>query len=74
MTVELDPTLAEQVREAAEASGLSADAFVRQALAACLADWDEDLRRLDEPGADVDAKDALDRFEAAVAEKLRARE
>jgi hypothetical protein len=72
-TVSLDGPLADDIRAAAEARGLSPEDFVRQAVAgelendALTADWSEDLRRLDEPGANVSLDEAFDRFKAKIA-------
>ena len=75
LTVSLPAPLAEDIRAAAEARGLTPEQYVRQQLADGIAldaeaaelDWNEDLRRLDEPGANTPLDEAFDRFDAKVA-------
>lgn len=61
LTITLPAPLANEVRAAAEACGLSPDEYVRQSLAEELEfnpgqDWEaDDLARLAEPGEDTDA-------------------
>lgn len=73
LKIELEAPLAERVKQAAAEAGVSVDAFVGQSLEAWLDDWAEDLRRLAEPGDDIDAEVALARFQARVAELLAER-
>jgi hypothetical protein len=77
LTISLTGPLADEVRAAAEAAGLSPEEYVRRELAETLAayehddedlSWDEDERRLDEPGENVPLDEAFDRFKAKVAE------
>ncbi|MBL8551047.1 MAG: hypothetical protein JNJ73_13760 [Hyphomonadaceae bacterium] len=71
--IELDGELADQVREAAAARGLTPEDYARQVLAFRVGDeedldWDEDIRRLDEPGENIPLDEAFDRFKDKVAE------
>jgi hypothetical protein len=57
---------ADDVRAAAAACGMSPDEYVRQAVAEELVansaetlDWDQDLRRLEEPGDNIPAEPAF---------------
>lgn len=72
LTVTLPDPLAEEVRVAAAAQGMSPEEFVRQqvvdGLAASELDWDEDLRRLHEPGDHIALDGAFGRLSAMVAE------
>ncbi|GIK50079.1 MAG: hypothetical protein KJZ75_01430 [Hyphomonadaceae bacterium] len=77
LTISLTGPLAEEVRAAAEARGLTPEDYVRQQIADDLAfeaeyndlSWDEDLRRLEEPGADVPAEEIF----AEIRTRLEAR-
>jgi len=77
LTISLTGPLAEEVRAAAEARGLTPEDYVRQQIADDLAfeaeyndlRWDEDLRRLEEPGADVPAEEIF----AEIRTRLEAR-
>ena len=79
LTVSLPSPLADEVRAAADARGISPEDYVRQAVVEDLSAsegenapaWDEDLRRLAEPGANAPLDEAFDRFRANIA---RARE
>ena len=77
LTISLTGSLAEDVRAAAEAAGLSPEDYVRRELAETMAayqhddedlSWDEDMRRLEEPGENIPLDEAFDRFKAKVAE------
>ncbi|MEJ0060899.1 MAG: hypothetical protein WDM79_15525 [Terricaulis sp.] len=59
INIELHGALASKVRAAAEASGLTPDAWAAQTMAAWLLTWDEDLRRLEEPGENTPAEQAF---------------
>lgn len=68
--------LAEEVRAAAEARGVSPEEYVRDAVAEGLVandqadmslDWDDDLRRLAEPGENAPLDQAFDRFKIGIA-------
>jgi hypothetical protein len=75
LTISLTGALADNIRAAAEARGLSPEDYVRQELAGSIMhedryndlSWDEDMRRLEEPGEDIPLDEAFDRFEARVA-------
>ena len=63
------------MRQAADVRGLSPWDYVRQQLAFAVAldseagealDWEEDLRRLEEPGENIPADEAFDRFEQTI--------
>ena len=54
--LDISGPLSERIKAAAEESGLSADAFVQQTLEAALDDIEEDVRRIAEPGEDIDAE------------------
>ncbi|MCR6645316.1 MAG: hypothetical protein NVV62_12865 [Terricaulis sp.] len=79
LTISLDGPLAEEIRAAAKARGQTPEDYVRTALAEGLApadddddlSWEEDMRRLEEPGENIPLDEAFDRFEANIAE-LRA--
>jgi hypothetical protein len=75
LTISIDGPLAEDVRAAAEARGLSPEEYVRKALAGSIApsdpeddpDWEEDLRRLEEPGESIPLAQAFEELRAHVA-------
>ncbi len=77
LTITLPGPLADEVRAAAEARGLSPEEYVRQQLADDIAleaeatdlSWEEDLRRLEEPGENVIAKQVF----AEIEQRLNAR-
>jgi len=77
LTISIPAPLADEVRAAAEARGLSPEEYVREQIADDLAfeaeyndlSWDEDLRRLDEPGASIPAEDVF----AEIRARLEAR-
>jgi hypothetical protein len=79
LTISLTGPLADDVRAAAEARGLSPEEFVRQRLETDLEadaigddlDWKEDERRLAEPGDDVPMEEVFDKLRQRVAD-LRA--
>ena len=72
LTITLPSPLVEEIRAAAEAHGLTPEDYVlRQVtdgLAAEELDWNEDLRRLDEPGDDIPLAAAFERLNTKVAE------
>lgn len=77
LTISLTGPLADEVRAAAEARGLTPEEYVRQQIADDLAfeaeyndlSWDEDLRRLEEPGENVAAEEVF----AEIRARLEAR-
>jgi hypothetical protein len=80
LNISLTGPLADEVRAAAEARGLTPEDYVREQLAesvAAIDDYDDlspeaDERRLAEPGENIPLDEAFDRFEAKIAE-LRAK-
>lgn len=77
LTISLTGPFADEVRAAAEARGIAPEEYVRQRLAAHDPyddlSWEEDIRRLEEPGEDVPMEEAFDKLKTRVAE-LRAKE
>lgn len=82
LTIPLTGQLADDVRAAAAAAGLTPEEFVRQELAESVAlaalpeddlSWEEDIRRLEEPGEDIDLESAFIEFRQKIAEARRAR-
>lgn len=78
LTISLTGPLADEIRAAAEARGLSPEDYVRAQLAEQLAaseyddlSWEEDMRRLKEPGENIPLEEAFAEFRTKVA-KLRA--
>ena len=77
LTISLTGPLADNVRAAAKARGLTPEEYVREQIADDVAfeaefndlSWDEDLRRLDEPGASVPAEEIF----AEIRTRLEAR-
>lgn len=77
LTISIPAPLADEVRAAAEARGLTPEEYVCEQIADDLAfeaefndlSWDEDLRRLDEPGASIPAEDGF----AEIRARLEAR-
>jgi hypothetical protein len=77
LTISFTGPLADEIRAAAEAAGLTPDEYVNRELAETLAayehddedlSWDEDMRRLEEPGENVPLDEAMDRFKSKIAE------
>ena len=78
LTISLTGPLADEVRAAAEASGLTPEEYVRQTLADGFMaeselDWEEDLRRLEEPGENADAETVFAEFRQRIIEVRRAK-
>ncbi|MGE0742591.1 MAG: hypothetical protein AB7O98_14720 [Hyphomonadaceae bacterium] len=77
LTISLTGPLADEIRAAAEARGLSPEEYIRELAADDAAfeaeyndlSWDDDLRRLEEPGANVSAEDLF----AEIRARLEAR-
>ncbi len=67
LTISLTGPLADEVRAAAQATDMTPEAWAQQALAAWLQSWEEDYRRLAEPGANIPLDEAFDRLDAKVA-------
>ena len=77
LTISIPSPLADEVRAAADARGLSPEDYVRQQLAADIEfdkeaeedlDWEEDIRRLEEPGENTPLDQAFDELRGKVAE------
>jgi hypothetical protein len=76
-TISLTGPLADEVRAAAEAAGLSPEQYLRALVADDTAfeveftdlSWEEDLRRLEEPGANIPADEVF----AEIRSRLEAR-
>lgn len=76
LTISLTGPLADKVRQAAEAEGLQPEEFVRQEMEESVAiraeaaelDWEEDIRRLEEPGENIPLDQAMDELRGKVAE------
>lgn len=78
LTITLPTPLADDIRAAAEARGLTPEEFVRLHIAEDIEaereiagelDWEEDERRMLEPGENISLDDAFDRLEATIAAK-----
>jgi len=71
LTISLPPETAARLQREAEARGVSAEAVVAEAVETWLSyddlSWEEDLRRLEEPGENIPLDEAFDRFEANIA-------
>jgi hypothetical protein len=78
-TISLPGPLADHVRAAAEARGLTPEEYIRMLAVEGVAtdaeaaelDWDEDVRRLEEPGEDVDLDTAFAEFRENIAKARR---
>lgn len=69
LTITLPAPLADEVRAAAKACGLSPEEYVRQQLTFDDLDWEEDDRRMNEPGESIPLDVAFDELEARIAAK-----
>ena len=77
LTISIPAPLADEVRAAAEAQGLTPEEYVREQLADDVAfeaeyndlSWEEDLRRLEEPGENTPAEELF----AEIRARLEAR-
>jgi len=77
LTISIPAPLADEVRAAAEARGLTPEEYVREQITGDLAfeaeyndlSWEEDLRRFEEPGANALAEDVF----AEIRARLEAR-
>jgi hypothetical protein len=78
LTITLPAPLADEVRAAAEARGMTPDDYVRAQLAEDIAfensdlGWGEDERRMNEPGENIPLDVAMDELEARIAAKRAA--
>jgi hypothetical protein len=81
LTIPLTGQLADDVRTAAEARGLTPEEYVRQQLALDIEtdkeeaefddlSWEEDLRRLEEPGEDIPAEEVFAEIRARLAARV----
>jgi len=77
LTISLTGPLAEEIRAAAEKHGLTPAEYVSQEMAESVAaeanadddlSWDEDVRRLNEPGENIPLDQAFDEFRAKIVE------
>ena len=76
LTISLTGPLVEGVRAAAEAENLTPEEFVRKEIEEAVAiraeaaelDWEEDIRRLEEPGENIPLDQAFDELRAKVVE------
>ncbi|MGH6951123.1 MAG: hypothetical protein ACREH4_09635 [Vitreimonas sp.] len=81
LTISLTGPLAEEVRAAAQAQGLTPEEYVREQLADDLAfegeyndlSWEEDLRRLEEPGENVSAEELFTEIRTRLEARLAPR-
>lgn len=82
LNIPLTGQLADDVRAAAEAAGLTPEEYVRRELAESVAlaalpeddlSWEEDIRRLEEPGENIDLETAFAEFRQKIAEARRAK-
>ncbi len=79
LTITLPAPLANEVRAAAEARGLSPEDYVRQQLESDIAlegeqddlSWEEDFRRLAEPGANIPAEEVFAEIRARLAARMK---
>jgi hypothetical protein len=70
MIIDLPDDAAALLAQEAEALGLAPEALASEALQQWIGDdldWDEDIRRLEEPGESIPLDDAFDRMNAAIA-------
>ena len=71
LTITLPPETAARIKHEADARGVSAEAVAAEIVEAWVCDetpdWEEDLRRLAEPGDNVPLDEAFDRFKANIA-------
>jgi hypothetical protein len=76
LTISRPPETAARLEREAQARGMSAEAIVAEAVEAWTEaddlDWEEDERRLNEPGANIPLDVAFDRLEARIAAKRAA--
>lgn len=78
LTITLPAPLADEVRAAAEARGLTPEEYVRAQLADDIAfdaefndmSWEEDERRLNEPGENVPAEEVFAEIRARLAARI----
>lgn len=77
LTISLTGPFADEVRAAAEARGIAPEEYVRQRLASHDPyddlSWEEDMRRLEEPGENIPLDEAMDRLRAKVVERRAAK-
>ena len=83
LTISLTGQLADDVRAAAEARGLTPEEYVRQQIAFDIEtdkaeaeyndlSWEEDLRRLEEPGENIPAEEVFAEIRARLAARVAA--
>jgi hypothetical protein len=79
LTITLPAPLADDVRAAAQARGPSPEEYVRQQLAEDIAfdaeaddlSWDEDERRMNEPGENIPAEEVFAEIRARLAARAK---
>lgn len=68
LVLTLPPETAARIADEARTQGVSAEQWARDALTGLLDDWAEALNALDEAGEDIDADEAFDQLDAAIAQ------
>jgi predicted transcriptional regulator len=73
VTIQLDPATEKRLTEEANARGVSREAVAQEAVTSWLQaddlDWEEDERRMNEPGENIALDVAFDDWEARLAAK-----
>ena len=73
-TISLHPETAARLKREAEARGVSAETVAAEMVEAWMSDdaldWEEDRRRLDEPGENIPAEEAFAEVESRLAARL----
>lgn len=73
ITIQLDPATDKRLADEAEARGVTREAVAAEAVASWLQiddlDWEEDERRMNEPGDSIALDVAFDELEARIAAK-----
>ncbi len=73
ITIQLDPATEKRLADEAEARGVTREAVAQEAVESWFhvdeLDWEEDERRLNEPGESIPLDAAFDELEARVAAK-----
>lgn len=69
LTIQLDPETEKRLNEAAAARGVTPEALAAEAVAAVWDDddWEEDERRMNEPGDSIPAEDVFTEVRAQIA-------
>jgi len=73
ITIELDPATDKRLADETEARGMTREAVAQEAVESWLQsddlDWEEDERRMNEPGESIPLDVAFDELEARIAAK-----